>query len=827
MHKNLEALFVDKKWITEGLTFVLIILIFNYTYGLEIIAPSNINWLLSIRHDWGQHYLGWAFYRNEPWTFPLGEMQSVIYPTGTNVGYWDTAPGVAIFFKLLNPILPDTFQYLGGWLLLCHLLTGYFTIKILRLYNIKWFYIVFFAVLIGFNPVLVYRMMHPALCSHFFILASLYLYLKPANAQNVDRINKQQLLLIVLSAAINPYICFMVSGFNFLVPFKHCRYDKLISVKRFLAYLSISALSVVLVWYSIGMISFGGDTSLGVSKGYGLYGFNLNSLTNSFGFSTIFPKQALVTDHQYEGFMYLGLGFMLLIGIASILFIIIGKPIRFIKKNKFILPLFILCLFVTVFAITHIVTYNDTVLFEYYTPKIIRIIGGVFRATGRFMWIPYYIVILFFIIIFLRTKLPDWFKSVFILIIVGAQAYDLQNLYTPRNFPYGDYDSPLIEERWNAIIPVFDAMITYPSFDNHLLNAMDYQDLCFMALKNHKPISTGYSARENYKGNKKYTESLTASLKAGNFSSGELYITTSKHLDAFSTLLQNNKVTVEYIDGYYILYDKEKVNKIKFKREASVFYKTDLKDVSSNTKFVRVQDIDTIHNSRLKFKLNRLITNQSSITLEGSTFIENEIKNKNDSVFVTISDGSQIFITQTKQNTDTSDKERLSFSSFILVNNFLQDNLILGIAIKKHSGIWVHNSIGKLSEIKKTIKSIKKDKLPSQKAQIGVIDYLTEEDDTLEFYGWTAFKDIDATDSEVEVVFMDNDNIYVYPSTVVNRFDVTEAYKREYDYNNSGFRALINKKDIPQGNYKIGLLVRNKSTNDESLMMTDKTFIKQ
>ncbi len=37
------------------------------------LQPSNINWLMTARHDWGTHYLGWAFYKNEPWHFPIGK----------------------------------------------------------------------------------------------------------------------------------------------------------------------------------------------------------------------------------------------------------------------------------------------------------------------------------------------------------------------------------------------------------------------------------------------------------------------------------------------------------------------------------------------------------------------------------------------------------------------------------------------------------------------------------------------------------------------------------------------------------------------------------
>jgi len=92
--------------------------IFLLTYGFPILVPTNVNWLMTVRQDWGTHYLGWFFYRNEPWHFPLGGVSGYYYPLGTNVGFTDSIPLMAIFFKIFSPILPADFQYFGIWFLL-------------------------------------------------------------------------------------------------------------------------------------------------------------------------------------------------------------------------------------------------------------------------------------------------------------------------------------------------------------------------------------------------------------------------------------------------------------------------------------------------------------------------------------------------------------------------------------------------------------------------------------------------------------------------------------------------------------------------------------
>ncbi len=827
--KDMKDYIKSTHFLTRLVVFILIIFVFNSAFGIEIINPTNINWIMSARHDWGTHYLGWAFYRDEPWTFPLGEMESVNYPIGTNVGLFDNIPGMCTLLKVFSPILPENFQFLGFWLLFCQLMAAHFTIKIFNLYNTKTILVILATLLIACNPVLIYRGIHAALSAHFLIIASIYFYLKPATAANIKSINRSQLLVFIASALINPYLCFMIAGFNVILPMKQYFYDKLISLKQLIIYPIISILSVIVVWIIIGMITFGDNAVLEVSDSYKLYGFNLNSVFNSGGFSRYLPAMPYVNFQQYEGYLYAGLGMLLLIVLSLLYFFITKKRRSFRKANKYLLPLFIFLIAATLFAISNRVTYNDHVLLKYDIPGIISKLGNTFRACGRVIWIPYYAAILFFTLIFIKSKVATWVKAVLLVFFIFLQGHDLTALYIRESLPYGDYDSPLSEEKWNAVIPSFDAMITYPPHNNHLLNQMDYQDLSFMALKNHKPISMGYTAREDLVNKQKYLDSLTVLLQGGNFSSDELYITTQEHLGVFSALLQDNKLALEYLDGYYLLYDIKKQDEIKFNSGTTILYKTASEKVYSKSKSVKSQYADSLYNDKLTFKLDQLIANESSIITTGSVFMENALDSKQDSVFVTVSDGSKVFITQTRQiQLNTPDKRGLGFSSVVLTNGFTnQDDLILGVAVKKHSGGWIYNKIGKLSETNKTTKSVKKDQLPAQKAQIGVVDEFVDKNRSLQIRGWTIFKDADAADNEIEVVFVGSNEAYIFPAEPVERPDVTQYYNDGYNYDNSGYEVLINKKDIPQGNYKIGLLVRNKSNGEESLMMTDKTFIKK
>lgn len=60
-----------------------------------------------------QHYSGWLAFRNSEWSFPLGLAKDMAIEDGTYISFTDSIPWVAIFFKLFNQFLPETFQYFG------------------------------------------------------------------------------------------------------------------------------------------------------------------------------------------------------------------------------------------------------------------------------------------------------------------------------------------------------------------------------------------------------------------------------------------------------------------------------------------------------------------------------------------------------------------------------------------------------------------------------------------------------------------------------------------------------------------------------------------
>jgi hypothetical protein len=93
---------------------------FFASMGPAALDPTRLDWIFIGGLDTSMQFVGWHMFRYDdswpPATPPYG------YPVGTSVALTDSIPIVALFFKVLSPLLPPDFQYLGLWLLLCFIM---------------------------------------------------------------------------------------------------------------------------------------------------------------------------------------------------------------------------------------------------------------------------------------------------------------------------------------------------------------------------------------------------------------------------------------------------------------------------------------------------------------------------------------------------------------------------------------------------------------------------------------------------------------------------------------------------------------------------------
>ncbi|MEC4003521.1 DUF6311 domain-containing protein [Flavobacterium sp. SUN052] len=815
---------------------IIVLIGFQLVYGLEIIFPSNINWIMSAYHDWGQHYLGWAYFRSEPWHFPLGHIENYNYPAGTNVGYTDSIPLLAIFFKTFSFLLPETFQYLGIWLLVCHLLTGFYTVKILELFKAKPFYIYLAVILIVFNPILVYRGMHPALCAHWLLLASIYFYLINPNSKNVDAINKKQIIITILSALINPYLLLMIIGFNIILPFKHFYYSKLISLKKMALYIISPILVVLFFWIIIGLLAFDNSVKMNVENSYGLYSFNLNSFWNPCGFSPIIPQLNSATPQQYEGYGYLGLGIIILL-ITTILFAIVPIIKNKQYKNKGLIPFFILVFLSIVFAVTNKVTFYENTLFTIPLPEIALKFGGIFRASGRFIWLMYYSLFLISILLLVKNKLSDKIKIPFLILITFIQLYDTKPMLASKNLSYGDYKNEKISEKeWVNITSNFKRIITVKPFDNNLLYTSSYQDLCIMALKNKLPITCGYVARETQEINNNFKDSLLININEAEINRNDLFLTTANDIPNFYNLINKNKVNIRYLDGFYYLYSKE--NKINLN-----INKTNLENrkIDSIIKSVRkanevfVIDTPVFEKNKIQFNFEKNIYRNDIIQLNGWAIKNDSYENKNDSIYILLTNENKTFLYKTNPTkrpdvTAAKNKGNLNnagFSISIYTDKLNQEKYSLAIAIKDKNNKWTYQLVDQSPkfDLKKKAPPLLLDIIPKSTGNIiGNVEKAELQAGNIYIEGWAAINKQDATSSQIKVTLNNGKIIYEIETDKTLREDVTSSIKDNFNYNDSGFSVRLKQNQIKAGQYKVGILITDKNSK-KAVLFSDKTLI--
>ena len=838
--------FFEKNWLMIA-SGIAVIIIFHFAYGLEIILPSNISWLLTIHHDWGANYLGWYFYRNEPWHFPLGEIHNFFYPIGTNVGFTDSVPMLAIFFKLFAVFLSEDFQYFGIWFFACHLLTAYFTIRLFKLFKVNQIFIFVAVLFITANPVLIYRGMHPGMYAHWLLIASIYLYFLNPNNVKPQKILLYQFILLILSAMINPYMSFMILGFTFIIPLRLSFFDKVLSKKSFFIYNAISIFALLFSWYLVGMLNFKTGEDLAVTGGYGLYGLNLNSLFNSFGFSTFLPQLKQVSSYQYEGFMYLGLGIMFLLVILMVykLYTLVKNKKKETLSNSTSVPyktnlFLIILLFVmfSLFSITHIVSLNDKVLFKIPIPKNLIKIGEIFRASARFFWPVYYSILLFCIIAIAKSKLPRFVKLSVTFIALFIQFYDTKGLFTYRHLTYGSYEVPIDEKSWSTLFKEFDEIVLYPPFQTSYLANSDYQDFCYLAAKDRKPITTGYLGRVDNKSVNLYMDSLEARIAGGEISSKKIYITTAANLETFSVLLQNKTVQLNILDNYYYLFandiNKPVIKSLSEKLNSQSKYKLDsaLQLLANKNQFTKTIKIDFGQDLTIRHSVEKLNDYNKFISAKGWAFVDSTKNNKGDSVFFVLNSNTDSYIAPAKIKSrpdvtsyfHKSYLDDAGFNTLIFKDDVERGAYELGIAIKNSQGRWIYQKTDKIINVGMfdyaTIKDL--EKLPPVTPIKFNLESLEAGDSIIKSRGWAYLPDQDNDNCKISLILTKGEKNYIVETELVLRQDVTSYFKSQHSLDHTGFSVKMRNSSLPPGKYQIGIMIKDLKTKKEGITFLDR-----
>jgi hypothetical protein len=197
-----------KKYLHLLLSFIFPIVILSFTSGIEIINPSNVNWL---SYGDGQVEIAWEFYRNSSFfQFPVGQNYDYGMEISSSIIYNGIDPLFALFFKIFQFLLPERFQYFGLVIFANLALVYFVSTKIISLFTRSVALQTLFSLIILLSPVTLHRYIeytHYTLTANWLILWSIYLTL-----------NKKYsvfawVLVLALSALTHPYYIVMTFPF--------------------------------------------------------------------------------------------------------------------------------------------------------------------------------------------------------------------------------------------------------------------------------------------------------------------------------------------------------------------------------------------------------------------------------------------------------------------------------------------------------------------------------------------------------------------------------------------------------------------------------------
>jgi hypothetical protein len=520
---------------------------FEASFGLALAHPRYIQWLMH-GEDSTVHFLGWHMYRHHEWTMPLGRTVTFEYPFGASVGLTDSIPIFAFLFKAVDPLLVGDWQYIGLWLLISWLLQGVFGALLVGTATSNVVLRVLGAALFVLSPPLIFRFGHAALSAHWLLLAALWLYFAPWARQWARRSVVTWAVLVGVASSTHPYLAAMVLAVcaGFYSQAMLMRPSKWLA-SALLPLVALTICSGVVLWQAGYFVHGSGIRD---ELGLGLYSANLLAPFITGQGSVVLGDGLFATAArgQYEGYAYAGAGMLMLTPVAVTALLMRFRSSTAGRQWLSHAPLILVCALFIVFAASPRVTAGTRVLFEY--PASVWGPLGVFRASGRFIWVPYYAAIAAVVCLIVRT-MNARLAAALLAVAVMLQAYDLSGSYLgARGLRRLRWNGPLYSSFWSEAAPHYRHLILWPSnLCERSGLAIDYIPFALVAGRAGMTLNGGFEARQDPNRYVDYCRSFQAQRTRGDVSDDELYVMRPDFRPGFESRAQQPVTCIE-VDGF-------------------------------------------------------------------------------------------------------------------------------------------------------------------------------------------------------------------------------------------------------------------------------------
>lgn len=386
---------------------------------------------------------------------------------------------------------------------------------------------------------------HTALAGNFLILIALCLW--AYREKYKDKLIKKIVywtLLLMISASIHIYYVPMIVIIMFCTFISEFIEDKKTYISSIITFVIACMLTVLLI-YLLG----GFTNNTYEENGLGDYNANLNAFINPHGHSKFIKSIEFATEGEHEGFGYLGLGILLMCFLSIIVVIQNYKKEDYIKaiKNPNVIFVILSILIAMIVAIGTTVKLGSHILFEIEYPEFILKILSAFRSTGRFIWIPCYMI--FFTCMYVVSKnMNKKVANIVITICLIIQLLDLYP-YLKDKFTYEEKPYTYNNIAWNEILNgnPHIACIPISKFNNG-----DFFKLAYIAKENNCTINNFYFARK-VKHVEETSNKYIEDIEKGITEEGFVYILKKDDEE----IAKKSKLLYNIIDDYIVITSKQ------------------------------------------------------------------------------------------------------------------------------------------------------------------------------------------------------------------------------------------------------------------------------
>ena len=493
--------------------------------GTAPLNPRNVDWLTP---DPATYQVAWELFRQDPHLhWPLTFTDRIGYPQGEAIALMDPNPLLALLLKPLSPVLPEPFQYMGIEVILVLTLQTFFALRLFRLLcGPRPLPILAGAAFLLLSPPLTYRLVgHYALTNHWLVLAALFVFCLPQadSAYSVRRYFSYSAALAFLSLAINPYLAFQVllvlgSGAVTLL------WQRRVSFVGFLGGLTAIGSAALFTCVAFGLFIPGGHGYGG--SGYRFYSMNLLSVMDpALLGSVLIPALPEFTSGQYEGYNYLGAGF-LLIALAVLPLLALRRG-RLRLTRQVVLPLLGVCALLTLMALSTKISAGRHLLIDLDPRERLTPLLAPFRASGRLFWAPYYALM----IAVLAGAFAVLNRRVATGLVLAGLAVQIADTAPQRRWTHeevnGSHPQPLHSAIWTTLGARYANLMVIPPWQcggDTPGDGAGYRTFGFLAAQQKMRTNSYYAARYSESANNYQCSRLETEVAGGALSADSVYV---------------------------------------------------------------------------------------------------------------------------------------------------------------------------------------------------------------------------------------------------------------------------------------------------------------